>query len=387
MKEVLYIPVSKKELIWLLPFICIVFMSFSLCRSTPYFPPLTNGRTVVDAAGKTVTIPDNFMGVVPVHTFHLSVFLEKTHAPEKLAKAGSPNDRQHYVFSPFRRDLMDWVFPAVPRDDTLWDFPTDLESILANDQEGYIYLADFMYLGPIRFDNLQKTFGLNTISYSPPSTYPRRPTFKEIDNSTVTMASVLNDVIGQKEMAEVYTADYKKDMAQLVEELDLETIQNRPTVLSVGSSANDWTYVWFGGDFDERLGLNNSSDKKRAMGREQDAERLLYIDPDIIFCGEGKTFYSDPRWRGLKAVREKRVYPGPRFNPWENDSNFYPLGLRYTAEVIYPERLAPKLRQMIREKFEKNYGFRLKDSEIDFIFNMNELKQSPFLAQRFGRES
>ncbi|MDR3203735.1 MAG: ABC transporter substrate-binding protein [Deltaproteobacteria bacterium] len=383
MKKTTIVNFFQKDFLWIFPFLSLCLMTLSLYKDTPTYPPLT-GRTITDAEGRKVVIPENFKGIIPIMNFHLSVFLEKTHSPEFLAKAGSPKSRHDYIFSPWRRDLMDWVFPMVLRDDSLWDFPSDLESILAYDQEGYIYLANFFYLGQIRHDDIHTRLGLNTISYYPRSTYPRRPTSEEIEESTQIMATVLNDLIGQKDMAEVYMADYWKDLDDLAFELDLKSLESHPRVLHVFSSATDWTYVSFSGNHNERLGLNDSSKGRRALGREQDAERILFIDPDIIFTNDAIKFIKDPRWQGLKAVKEQTVYSGPRFNPWENDSNFYPLSLRYTAEAVYPERMAPKLRNMLREKFEKNYGYLLKNYEIDYILNLKDMSHSPFLIKRFG---
>jgi ABC-type Fe3+-hydroxamate transport system substrate-binding protein len=377
-----FISVQNKELFWMLPFLCLCLMTMSLYRPTPSYQQL-EGRVIIDAMGKKVVIPNNFKGVVATH--FLNYYLEKTHAPEMLAKAGSKKGQHDFVFIPWRRDLMDWVFPRVARDESLWDFPTDLESILANDKDGYVYLSDFMYIGAIRYENLQERFGLNTVSIHPPSKYPLRETYEDLDKGTIIMANVLNDVIGQKEKANEFMAEYKNDLAELVNELELETLEHRPRVLGVGSSSTDWTYLWFGGNFDERLGLSNVTLEKNSLGRETDAERLLVIDPDIIFCSDMKDFMEDPRFLGLKAVKEKKVYPGTRFNPMPNDSNFYPLGLRHTAELVYPERLAPRLREKIKDKFRINYNYHLREYEIDYILNIEKMKGSEFLISRFGR--
>lgn len=368
---------SSKELGWLLPFIGLGFLLLSLARSVHFFPPPTQGRVVVDVRGREVIIPVNFKGIIPMHD--LADFLQKTHAPEKLAKAGPPEGQANFIFSHWQRSLMDWFFPMVARDDSLWDFPSDLESILAHHQEGYVYLNDSFWLSRSNIGDIQRRFGMTAVGLWPLS-------FDGLSNDDVIVmkTKVLNDTIGQKENAEVYLADFFQDMADLVEELDLETAVIRPSVLAVGSSSEDWSHLHASDSFDERLGLGAVMKGKKALGREQDGERILYTNPDIILHGHPPSFMKDPRWQGLKAVKEKRIYGGIRFSPYPFDLNFQPLGLRHLAELVYPERLKPKLRWMLRNKFEKNYGYRLKDYEIDWLLNLEVNLDSVGYQDRFG---
>lgn len=370
--------IPTKELYWILPFICVGLMLMSLSRPLPVFLPPAGGRIVVDAKGQQVVIPPNFKGVVPLAW--MADFLQKTHAPEMLVNAGSPEGQNVFAYNHWQRSLMDWVFPRVLRDDSLWDFPNDLESILAYDQEGYVYLNGFFWLGQSRFDDIHQRFGLTSVSLQPPS-------YDDVTNDEVIAmrTRIMNDIIGQKEKAEIYLADYKRDIAELITELDIQTLGHRPLVLAIGSDPDDWIHLDAGDRHDPRLGLPAVMKGKRALGREQDVERILFANPDIILSHPA-SFTVDPRWRGLKAVREKRVYGGTRFSPYQYDLNFQPLGLRHFAELVYPERLKPKLRIMMREKFE-NYGYRLKDYEIDWLLNLEANGDSVGYLARFGPPS
>jgi hypothetical protein len=147
---------------------------------------------------------------------------------------------------------------------------------------------------------------------------------------------------------------------------------------------SDWSYTSASDEyFDPRLGISGATKGHKALGREQDVERILLMNPDIIIA-DPKDIMSDPRWLGLKAVRERRIYGGTRFSPYIWDLNFQPLGMRHLAEVVYPDRLKPKLRGMLRKKFE-NYGYRLKDYEIDWLLNLETNRGSVGYLARFGR--
>ncbi len=110
-----------------------------------------------------------------------------------------------------------------------------------------------------------------------------------------------------------------------------------------------------------------------------DVERILVMDPDMIFLmGHGQSpqeFAADPRWRGLKAVVDNRVYrmPGdPHGGGGLAGLHFQPLWVRWMAEIAHPDRLQPRLREVLRERFESEFGYRLSDEQIDQFLHIDE---------------
>jgi hypothetical protein len=93
---------------------------------------------------------------------------------------------------------------------------------------------------------------------------------------------------------------------------------------------------------------------------------------------------NDPRWRDLQSVKERRVYR--MYGGGGLGGLIYqPLYDRFMAEIAHPDRLQPKLRQLIRDRIWTEFNYRLSDDEIDKMLNVGENKGS-LGAERFTRD-
>jgi ABC-type Fe3+-hydroxamate transport system substrate-binding protein len=190
----------------------------------------------------------------------------------------------------------------------------------------------------------------------------------------------MNAALGQQEFGENLIAAYFEGLAQLKDELKPDTVPEAewPHVLGMGALSNDPAriFVTDGGNprlVSPRLASRDSIQGRKAMGRQQDAERILTINPDIIllFVGESDDFYRDPRWRGLKAVRERRVYTNnANFHGYGHDIDNIPISSRWLAEIYHPGRLAPQTRKRIREHYQLRYGYDMDDEHIDKLLQI-----------------
>jgi hypothetical protein len=237
----------------------------------------------------------------------------------------------------------------------LWDFPTDLESVLANDR------------GDVYFDRNLKRFGLYAVACFPPMV--------TLDDYISRQTLCLNRLIDKPQQGPAFMADYRLNIVNLMLELQLDPAVQRPRVLTLVCSHDDWTHLWGGHDLDQRLGFGDAAEGLTALGRGSEAERILAMDPDLIilYVGDAPRFMQDPRWRGLRAVREKKVYGSiSRLYHYTFDLDTVPLWFRWLAELAYPDRLAPKLRTLIREHYVKNYGYRFKEEELDWLLRLDE---------------
>lgn len=117
-------------------------------------------------------------------------------------------------------------------------------------------------------------------------------------------------------------------------------------------------------------------------GQQPEAERILAMNPEMIFFDsvneKVQDFTRDPRWKGLKAVREKRVYkmPGP-FSGILAGLHLQPLRVRCMAEIAHPRRLQQKLRATMRGHFVQALDCRLSDEQIDSLLHIDENKDQP----------
>jgi ABC-type Fe3+-hydroxamate transport system substrate-binding protein len=185
---------------------------------------------------------------------------------------------------------------------------------------------------------------------------------------------VWNDLLGQREQADILMRRYIREWADLVQELEPHTLEERVRTLGLVSPSDDWTRCYGHADFDARLALEDPMGGYTTLGRENDAERILAINPELIilFVGDYEGFTNDPRWRGLDAVRTRRVYENAVMNRYTFDIDYQPLAGRWLAELAYPERLAPQLRERLRAHYREAYGFEINDAQIDALLRVKE---------------
>ncbi len=368
----------RRDLSWVAPFACIGAAVLALLRPLPSFPPPAHSRIVVDAKGAEVAIPDPFPGVIPLYGWWgAGAYLETTHAPETLQKAGSASDRVA-----FAKGLMSLIYPHISTTDSYWDRKgKDVESILAADR-GAVYLGAGGDFGPIP---ALRRAGLPALEVHRSSdSYPGEALF--------TAARTEGAVIGQPERAEADIADYRQAFADGDHDLQAETLAHRPRVLWMSSSTRDRSWLRVMGvnivsrTYCLHAGVDNAAEGH--LGEGQDAERILAMDPDIIFLGKPspKDFMDDSRWRGLRAVGNRRVYRGPphypTFDGWGFARN--PADARWMAEIAHPDRLPPRTRRMLREHFDREFDYRLSDEQIDTLLHVDE-NQEQRGYERFTR--
>ncbi|ACJ01082.1 iron ABC transporter substrate-binding protein [Rhodospirillum centenum] len=121
----------------------------------------------------------------------------------------------------------------------------------------------------------------------------------------------------------------------------------------------------------ERVGAVNVAVSAGAGGLAQvSLEQVLAWAPDAIVTTDA-AFYDlarhDPRWAGLRAVREGRVHLAPRLPfPWVD---FPPgvnrlIGARWLVSVLYPDLFPEDIRPVVRDFFERFYHRSLSDAEL-----------------------
>jgi hypothetical protein len=362
-----------EEFFWFAPFACLGLMAFGCLRPPPGYPAPLQSRVVTDARGTDVAVPLPFAALV---RYGGSDYLELTHAPDALRQAGEPKDRDR-----FASGLMSRIYPRILRDDELWKYPTDLESLLARDRGGTYFDWNAQELRRIGIAAL-------VVGWNP----------EDRDHMIFTATRIENAALGTAERGEGFIADYRRAYADLERELQPATLTHRPRAVGVVSSKTDWTWVVAFGDKDthtddRRMGMETATDGYMNTGRLQDAERILAMNPDIVFVRVESVadFLQDPRWRGLKAVQDRRVYEGLNRLRGSLELSYgldlRPLWARWGAEIAHPERLQPRLRELLRAHFESTYGYRLSDTQIDNLLRIDENKNTVGYARFEGRAS
>ncbi len=106
---------------------------------------------------------------------------------------------------------------------------------------------------------------------------------------------------------------------------------------------------------------------------EVSLEQVLHWDPEVIICqntkeqgGYREGIISDPDWGNITAVKNNRVYEVP-YGPFSwfdrpPSSNRF-LGLKWLANILYPEYFNYDLSQETEEFYELFYHYKLTDEE------------------------
>jgi ABC-type Fe3+-hydroxamate transport system substrate-binding protein len=376
--------VCLRELIWFAPFLCMALMALGLLRTLPSLPPPAHSRTVVDAGGTQVQIALPFRGVVLTWASHPSQYLATTRAPETILIAGGPTQVSNRTT--FAGSVMSWVYPQVLSQDKFWDLRNllrsrgpyaEIEAVFSYDAGAYIGVQG----GPMP---LIRHVGM-------PALYTDRLKERNNDEEIFTQTRVLSALVGQPERGEALIAQYRQAYADLEQELQPASITNKLRFLTLESSRNNRKYLKLGNCSNDinvrRAGLICVSQGFTGAARRTDGERVLAMDPDIIFQWESpEVFMSDSRWCGLKAVRERRVYHLPGHDSAPPVIFLGPLfWIRWMAEIAYPERMQPKLRQLLREGFMREFGYRVSDDQLDWQLYVKDNSVSAGY-ERFARD-
>jgi iron complex transport system substrate-binding protein len=121
---------------------------------------------------------------------------------------------------------------------------------------------------------------------------------------------------------------------------------------------------------------------------EMSMERVLGWDPDLLIIDSGKPeeLYSDPRWRNIKAVRNRQVFKQPIGifiwdRPTAEAAVLYPLWLAKTA---YPEHFKDiDIMREVKRFYSEIMSFDLSDVQAQAVLSGSfEIKFGPMQGKR-----
>ncbi|MHC1726990.1 MAG: ABC transporter substrate-binding protein [Syntrophobacteraceae bacterium] len=110
---------------------------------------------------------------------------------------------------------------------------------------------------------------------------------------------------------------------------------------------------------------------KNDFGMERiSVEQVMTADPELILAQEKEfaaNVYADPRWQAIRAVKNRRVHLIPRapFNWFDRPPSFMRLlGVKWLANILYPERFPLELDSETREFYSLFLGLQLDDAAL-----------------------
>ena len=99
-------------------------------------------------------------------------------------------------------------------------------------------------------------------------------------------------------------------------------------------------------------------------------EQVMLYNPELILVQERDFYakiYTDPRWKGIKAVKDKRVYLIPRipFNWFDRPPSFMRLlGLKWLTNSLYPQLYPLDLVKETKVFYKLFLGITLSDDNL-----------------------
>ncbi|HYM74038.1 MAG TPA: iron ABC transporter substrate-binding protein [Stellaceae bacterium] len=124
---------------------------------------------------------------------------------------------------------------------------------------------------------------------------------------------------------------------------------------------------------DEAGAINVAAPLGRGERARVTREQLLQWNPEVIVA-EDRSFYDalrrDPGWRSLAAVRNKRVYlaPSQPFGWIDEPPGVNRLiGLYWLSALLYPGETQEDVRGQLQDFYDKFYGVKLSDKQIEAI--------------------
>ncbi|ADK14775.1 MULTISPECIES: iron ABC transporter substrate-binding protein [Clostridium] len=108
-------------------------------------------------------------------------------------------------------------------------------------------------------------------------------------------------------------------------------------------------------------------------------EQVLNWNPDVIIATDAnfyKGIYSNPVWKGIKAVKNHKVYlvPSDPFNWYDRSPSVnIILGVPWTAKILYPDKFQNMdLNSLIKEFYTDFYHYNLTDSDVNKLLNTKQ---------------
>jgi iron complex transport system substrate-binding protein len=346
------------------------------------FPPEVmqtpvNGPNLVDMAGDRMHLSAPAHRVI-VFPYVLPEFLTLAQGTSSLL--GAPRSNLNDV----RSKLIGHVFPELARTKEAGSFyvpmSSDMEEVLQMNPDCVVSWGSEEFVDPFKSAHMPCVFSI------------RYGTNNQIQLPEA--LRLLGALLGKQERAAALEAYYARERQQIVDELPLQREAHVIAASSYQGELNILSHpqLWLNRDFKE-LGVINVVNGRKWGWRyfASDPESILLVNPETIFvmCQAHdseclKTIYSDYAHAPLKAVQMRRVYRIPE-HTFTNYAVEEPLLLCWLAELLYPD-MPRGLRALYGRTYQKIYGYRVSDEEIDKVIALKENLQSAGYA-RFAETS
>ena len=317
----------------------------------------TQARTITDAAGRKVEIPDTVKRVLAAGP--PASVLVYVLAPDKLTGwVRQPGDAEKQFLMPSVRDLP--TFGQL----TGKGGTANMEAVLAAKPDIIIDVGTVNPTYASLADKVQAQTGIPYVL---------------IDGSFARSAETLReagDILGTGDRAEKLATYAEAKISDLNTKLASIPESDRPRVY-YGRGPEGLETGLSGSINLEILGAVGATNVAAAAGKggltQISLEQILSWKPDTILAASGKfaaSVKSDPLWKDLDAVKDNRVFVTPNlpFGWFDSPPGINRLiGISWLEHLFYPKQFSGDLKADVREFFTLFYQVDLTDDQLAML--------------------
>jgi iron complex transport system substrate-binding protein len=317
-------------------------------------PAAAAERVFTDSAGRQVRVPEHIERVFAAgDPAAITIY---TLAPDKLLGWSEPLREDEAAFLPPRYAALPLLGRLTGRANT-----ANVETVLAARPDIIVDLGDVDAVHISLAERTQQQTNLPYLIFD--GSFEKTPELYE------TLGALLGKEAKARELA-----DYaRRTLAELRHAMARVPPERRPRVYyargldgletALDGSINTEMLAYVGA-------VNVARSPERHNTATASPEQILAWDPEAIITMDERFYravWDNPFWRGVKAVREKRVYLMPRlpFGWFDSPPAVNRLiGVRYLAELLYPDLFPQDLCETTRDFFHRFYHIELTDAQL-----------------------
>lgn len=325
---------------------------------------------ITDQRGRTITLdkPPRRLIFMPIPA--PSTFITIDGSADKIVGMNS------YSATAMRDGIMGKLFPGLSRIKTdvvmnasdPTSFAPNIESVLA-------LQPDLIFQWATATDNIEALdrLGIPTLGLR-----------VSTDEDFVRYVTIMGQVAGKEQRAATLLQRQNDERQRLTKELGALKPEERPRVLYFNRATNMLRVSGKGTFNDYYIGLaggRNAAGDTSLMSTVT-IEQIMTWNPQVILLGNfdeatPADIYADPRWQGIDAVKNRRVYRMPMGGyRWDPPSQESALTWAWLAGLLHPEREHTDLRAAMRDWYAFLYAHTLTDDEIDGILFVDKNRAS-----------
>ena len=318
-------------------------------------PVVAQERVVTDGAGRQVKIPAHIERVFAAGS--PAAIILYTLAPTKLLGWTGPLREEEKAFLPPRYAALPVLGRLTGRANT-----DNVETVLAARPDVVIDVGD---VDPTHVSLAERTEEQTRLPYL---------IYDGKFEKTAELYEALGAVLGDESDARDLAAYTRHVLAELKDGLARVRPERRPRVYyargpqgletALAGSINAEVLAFLGAQ-------NVAATAERHNIATVSPEQILGWDPEVVITLDDRFYHevwTDPIWRGVKAVRDKRVYLAPTVPfPWFDQPPAVNrlIGARWLASVLYPEVFSLDLRETTSDLYRRFYHVDLTEAQLD----------------------